>query len=224
MTTTNTTKAAKVTLNSIVFAAAPVLRELKEGESYTKTEMKQFEKELAEHVRTTSLDLARYIVNKTENTDLISKLLAATVEAIPSVVDEVLKAKQEEEARKAEEKRKAEEERQAQLQAAAEELEKKKQDMLKVLTDNGVDLEVAKAMVAAGAKNLAPAHAVKNSYERVSCTIEGNQYDVPVRGNMSQALKDLAAKYGFADDREGFIEKFRDEPATANAEENTAEA
>lgn len=224
MTTTNTAKAAKVTLNSIVFAPAPVMRELKEGESYTKTELKAFEKETAEHISTTAVDLARYIVNKTENTDLIAKLFAATVDAIPSVLAEMVKQREEEEARRAEEKRKAEEEREALRIQAEKELEKKKQDMLKVLTDNGVDLEVAKAMVAAGAKNLAPAHAVKNSYERVSCTIDGTQYDVPVRGNMSQALKDLAAKYGFADDRDGFIAKFRDTPAEAEANKDTAEA
>lgn len=225
MTTTNNAKATKVTLNSIVFAPAPVLRELKDGENYTKTELKAHEKEMGEYLRSTSHDLAMYLVNKTDNTDTIAKLFAATAEAIPSVLAEVLKQREEEEAAKAAEREKAEEEKRRLAEQEEKELQAKKEEMLKHLTDTlGLDLAVAQAMVATAAKKLTTGNQAKNSYERVTCTIEGNQYDVPVRGNMSQALKDLAAKYGFADDRDGFIEKFRDEPATANADANTAEA
>lgn len=225
MTTANNAKATKVTLNSIVFAPAPVLRELKDGENYTKTELKAHEKEMGEYLRSTSHDLAMYLVNKTDNTDTIAKLFAATAEAIPSVLAEVLKQREEEEAAKAAEREKAEEEKRRLAEQEEKELQAKKEEMLKHLTDTlGLDLAVAQAMVATAAKKLTTGNQAKNSYERVTCTIEGNQYDVPVRGNMSQALKDLAAKYGFADDRDGFIEKFRDEPATANADENTAEA
>lgn len=225
MTTANNAKATKVTLNSIVFAAAPVLRELKEGESYTKTELKAHEKEMGQFIRNTSHDLAMYLVNKTDNVDVITKLFAATADAIPSVLDEVTKQREAEEKAKAEERAKAEEEKRKLLEQEEKELQAKKEEMLKHLTDTlGIDLAVAQAMVATAAKKLTSGNQAKNSYERVTCTIEGNQYDVPVRGNMSQALKDLAAKYGFADDRDGFIEKFRDEPATANADENTAEA
>ncbi len=225
MTTANNAKATKVTLNSIVFAPAPVLRELKEGENYTKTELKAHEKEMGEYLRSTSHDLAMYLVNKTDNIDTIVKLFAATAEAIPAVMDEVIKQREEEERAKEEAREKAEEEKRKLQEQAEKELEQKKQEMLDTLTKTmGLDLAVAQAMVATGIKNLATGNQAKNSYERVTCTIEGNQYDVPVRGNMSQALKDLAAKYGFADDRDGFIEKFRDEPATADADENTTEA
>lgn len=225
MTTTNNAKATKVTLNSIVFAPAPVLRELKEGESYTKTELKAHEKEMGEYLRSTSHDLAMYLVNKTDNTDTIVKLFAATAEAIPAVLDEVIKQREEEEAAKAAEREKAEEEKRKQAEQEEKELNAKKEQMLKHLTEVlGLDLDVAKAAVETAGKKLATGNQAKNTYERVTCTIEGNQYDVPVRGNMSQALKDLAAKYGFADDRDGFIEKFRDEPATADADENTTEA
>lgn len=225
MTTANNAKATKVTLNSIVFAPAPVLRELKEGESYTKTELKAHEKEMGEYLRSTSHDLAMYLVNKTDNTDTIAKLFAATAEAIPSVLEEVRKQREEEEAAKQAEREKAEEEKRRQAEQEEKELQAKKEEMLKHMTDVlGLDLDVAKAAVETVAKKLNVGSHTKNSYERVTCTIEGNQYDVPVRGNMSQALKELAAKYGYADDREGFIEKFRDEPATANADENTAEA
>ncbi len=224
MTTANNTKATKVTLNSIVFAAAPALRELKEGETHTKTELKQFEKDMNEHISAQSVDLARYLVNKTDNTDTIARLLVAAAEAIPSVLKEMAEERQKQEAAREAERLAAEEEKRKQQELEQKELEEKKETMLKLLVENaGIDLEVAKAMVAAGAKNLAPSSA-KNSYDRVSCTIDGAQYDVPVRGNMSQALKDLAAKYGFADNREGFIEKFRDEPAKAEAANDTAEA
>ncbi|AMM43568.1 hypothetical protein FDG95_gp423 [Pectobacterium phage vB_PcaM_CBB] len=225
MTTTNNAKATKVTLNSIVFAPAPVLRELKEGENYTKTELKAHEKEMGEYLRTTSHDLAMYLVNKTDNTDTIVKLFAATAEAIPTVLAEVLKQREEEEAAKQAEREKAEEEKRRLAEQEEKELQAKKDEMLKHMTDVlGLDLDVAKAAVETVAKKLNVGNHTKNSYERVTCTIEGNQYDVPVRGNMSQALKDLAAKYGFADDRDGFIEKFRDEPATADADKDTAEA
>lgn len=225
MTTTNNAKATKVTLNSIVFAPAPVLRELKDGESYTKTELKAHEKEMGDYLRSTSHDLAMYLVNKTDNTDTIAKLFIATAEAIPTVLAEVLKQREEEEAAKQAEREKAEEEKRRQAEQEEKELQAKKDEMLKHMTDVlGLDLDVAKAAVETVAKKLNVGNHTKNSYERVTCTIEGNQYDVPVRGNMSQALKDLAAKYGFADDRDGFIEKFRDEPATADADKDTAEA
>lgn len=225
MTTANNAKATKVTLNSIVFAPAPVLRELKEGENYTKAELKAHEQEMGEYLRSTSHDLAMYLVNKTDNTDTIAKLFAATAEAIPSVLEEVRKQREEEEAAKQAEREKAEEEKRRQAEQEEKELQAKKEEMLKHMTDVlGLDLDVAKAAVETVAKKLNVGSHTKNSYERVTCTIEGNQYDVPVRGNMSQALKELAAKYGYADDREGFIEKFRDEPATANADESTAEA
>lgn len=223
MTTVNNAKAPKVTLNSIVFSAAPVLRELNEGETHTKAEIKEHAAAMAEHIRSTSIALATYLVNKTENVDLIAKLFSETAAVLPTVLSEVLKQREDEEKAKAEEKRKADEAKRLQLEQEQKELEQKKEKMLKVLLDNGVDLEVAKAMLDAGAKKLSP-NSGKSTYDRVSCTIEGNKYDIPVRGNMSQVLKDLAAKYGFADDREAFIEKFRDTPATAEENKEQAEA
>lgn len=217
MTTTNNAKAPKVTLNSIVFADAPALRVLAEGEtSHTKAELKAHSEAVAAFISTQAIDLAKYLLNKTENVDLISQLFTATVAAIPGVMDEVLKEKEAEEAAKAEAKRKADEEREAERVQAEAEIEAKKKIMLQSLLDNGLDLAVAQAAVATAAKQMSKGTTSKNSYDRVTCEIEGEVYDVPVRGNMSQALKDLAAKYNFSDDRDGFIAKFRKVESTEN--------
>lgn len=226
--TTNTTaqKAQKVTLNSILFADAPALRELKEGENYTKTELKQFDKDMGDFIKATSIDLANYLVNKTEKVDVISNIFTATVAALPKVLEDREKARREEEERKEKERLAEEARKEEERKKAEREAQEKKDKMLKLLVEGGVDLETAKAVIEAGAKIVAPVTGTKNTYERVPCTIDGEKYDVPVRGNMAQVLKDLAAKYGFADDRDGFIAKFRDEPAVEeeNADAENADA
>ena len=217
----NTNKAPKVTLNSIIFAEAPTLRELKEGESYTKTEQKAFDKDLADHIRVVSQNLASYFVQKTSNLDLITSILSATITAIPAEVEaarlaEEMKAKERDRIRQQQERQREEERKRTE-----KEIENKKKEMLKLLLDGGVDLAVAEAAVAAGVKNLAPAHSTRGAYERVTCTILGKQYDVPRRGNMSQELKEIMADEGFTD-RDEFIEAYRDDKAE-NKDENKAD-
>lgn len=216
MTSINTAKAPKVTLNSIIFAAAPALRELAEGETHTKAEVKQHSDDVKAFIATQAIDLAKYLINKTDNIDQITALLTAAVAAVPGVMDEVLKAKAEEEAAKEEEKRVADAAKEAERVQAEKEIEDKKRVLLKSMLDNGLDLAVAQAAVATAAKAMAKGTNAKNSYDRVTCEIDGEVYDVPVRGNMSQALKDLAAKYNFSDDRDGFIAKFRKVESTEN--------
>lgn len=215
---TNTVKAPKVTLNSIVFAAAPVLPALAEGETaHAKEVVTSHKTELATFIENQGKALAHYLLGKTTETDTVLAIFKSAVKVLPTVQAEILKAEEEEKA-KIEAKRieDAEAEEKARKQAA-EALEAKKAEMLELLTNSGVDLVIAKAMVEAGLKTSTPASA-KNAYERVNCTIDGVSYDVPVRGNMSQVLKDLAVKYGFADNREAFIEKFKTVAAETSAE------
>ncbi len=208
MTTANKTK---ITLNSLIFSAAPVLPELKEGEKRTKTQEKEFEKDLADHINVTSTNLAEYFIERSPiDLEVVQRILAETSKAIPSVLKDMQERKEAEEKRKEEERAKRlaeeEEERNKQIQLAEEQKEK----VLQAMLDLGLDLEVAKAAAETAGQKLMPAvSGAKHSYDRIECKIEGKLYQVPVRGNMSQELKDLAAKYNFSDDRDGMIEKFR---------------
>ncbi|SOK58809.1 hypothetical protein [Yersinia phage fHe-Yen9-03] len=217
MTTTNTAKVSRVTLNSIIFATAPVLADAVEGETHSKEVLAQHKTALAEFVSNQGKELAGFILGKVETPDLIIAIIKEAAKQIPAVqkqlADEAaviaLQAEEQrvKDAEAAELKRKQDE---AALQA-------EKDKMLKLLTDGGLDLAIAQTMVAAGLKAKAPANSPKNSYERVAVTVDGKGYDVPVRGNMSEELKALVAKDG--GDRDAFIAKYRNEPAAQEVTE-----
>ncbi len=213
-------KAPKVTLNSIVLASAPVLATLKEGESHSPEVLAQFEGDVTAFVNTQAAALADYLVDKSDNVEIISRLLSATVTLIPAVLE-----------REAENiaKRKADREansnalkaqRDAENAAAQKAMEEEKQKMLKLLLDSGMDLTMAKAAVEAGAKaKLKAAAEPKNSYDRVTVEYNGKQYDMPVKGNMGNDLKAILSESGL--DREDFIKAYKVE-AESEAETETA--
>lgn len=208
---TNTTKAPKVTLNSILFAELPALRVLAEGETHTKDELTAHKTALAEAVQGIASNLAGYLINKVsaDSVNVYGDILKATAKAIPSVLAEMEKERIEAEA-------KAQAQREADAAAAEEkrqqeekEREAEKQRIIAILTkDGGMSLEVAEAMVAAQQKALGnTTKGEVKSYERVNVTVDGVQYEMPVKGNMSQELKDLVAKSGL--ERDAFIEKYK---------------
>lgn len=210
----NTSKAPKVTLNSILFAAAPVLEAPEEGQTHSKEVLAKHKEGIADHVNTVANNLAQYFVDKQTDTALIIKILAATAKAIPAAVQF-----QKEEAERLEKEReanriKAQEERDRLAEEARKNAEEEGKKMLKLLTENGVDLAVAQAAVAAAAGKLKAATSNTNStYNRVTVTVGGKDYDMPEKGNMSQELKDLVSESGL--DREAFITKYRKDEKSA---------
>ena len=77
---TNTTKAPKVTLNSILFAELPALRVLAEGETHTKDELAAHKTALAEAVQGIASNLAGYLINKVsaDSVNVYGDILKAT--------------------------------------------------------------------------------------------------------------------------------------------------
>lgn len=202
-------KAPKVTLNSIVLATAPVLPNLAEGQTeHTAEVLAQFESEVATFVGVQSNALADYLVDKSDTVEIISRILAATVSLIPAVLEREAeniakrKAEREENREKA---RKAKEAANAEALAA---LEKEKQKMLDVLLNSGLDLATAKAAVEAGIKaKLKAASAPVKSYDRVTVEYKGKQYEMPVKGNMGNELKEILAETKL--DRDDFIKAYK---------------
>lgn len=213
---TNTSKATKVTLNSILFAQAPVLPAPEEGKAHTKTALKEFDKDLADHVNTVSTNLAQYFVEKAVDTDLICKILTATVQAIPAAVQYQKEEADRQEKAREEARVKAQAERERQAAEAEKVAEDNRKKMLELLLSGGIDLAVAEAAVKASAKVKTSHTGATNSYNRVTVKVGGKEYDMPEKGNMSQELKDLVAESNL--DREAFIAKYRVD-ATADAAE-----
>lgn len=211
-------KAAKVTLNSIVLAIAPTLPALPEGQEVHAPEvLTQYESDVAAFVGVQSAALADYLVDKSENVDIISRLFTATVSLIPAVLEReaenIAKRKQEREENR--NKAKAAKEAATAEQLAALEVEKKK--MLQTLLDSGMDLEMAKGAVEFGAKaKLKAAAAPVQSYERVTVEYNGKQYDMPVKGNMGNELKAVLAESQL--DRDDFIKAYKVEAEATDAE------
>lgn len=205
-------KTVKITLNSVLFAAAPVLPELAEGEtSHSKEVLATHKTAVAEHVAEVAKNLAGYLINKVsaDGVGMYADILKATAKAIPSVLAEQEKERAEAEA-KAEAQREADEKAEEEKRVADEKArEEEKERMLKMLTESGIDLVIAEAMVAAKEKATTGGKAKGDvkSYERVSVTVDGVAYDMPVKGNMSQELKDLVTNSGL--ERDAFIEKYK---------------
>ena len=215
-------KAPKVTLNSIVLASAPVLATLKEGESHSPEVLAQFEGDVTAFVNTQAAALADYLVDKSDNVEIISRLLSATVTLIPAVLEReaenIAKRKADREANRNALKA----QRDAENAAAQKAMEEEKQKMLKLLLDSGMDLTMAKAAVEAGAKaKLKAAAEPKNSYDRVTVEYNGKQYDMPVKGNMGNELKAILSESGL--DRDDFIKAYKVEAESEAETENAGE-
>lgn len=202
-------KAPKVTLNSILLAVVPALRTLKEGETHTESELADHAANLETFIGAQGNALAVYLVNKTDEVDTVLSIMQNAIAAIPAVLESeaenIKQRKAEREGKRAQaaaEKAKAAE-AQAKIDAQA------KADMLKTLQEAGFDLAIAEQMVltAQKAKRVANAAPVV-SYDRVTVEYKGTQYEMPVKGNMSQALKDIFADSGESD-REAFIAKYK---------------
>lgn len=211
-------KAPKVTLNSIVLASAPVLATLKEGESHSPEVLAQFEGDVTAFVNTQAAALADYLVDKSDNVEIISRLLSATVTLIPAVLEReaenIAKRKADREANRNALKA----QRDAENAAAQKAMEEEKQKMLKLLLDSGMDLTMAKAAVEAGAKaKLKAAAEPKNSYDRVTVEYNGKQYEMPVKGNMGNELKAILAESKL--DRDDFIKAYKVEAESETAGE-----
>lgn len=216
-------KAPKVTLNSIVLAAAPSLPALPEGQTeHTAEVLAQFEGDVTAFVNTQAAALADYLVDKSDNVEIISRLLAATVTLIPAVLEReaenIAKRKAEREANRNALKA----QREAENAAAQQALEEEKKAMLKLLLDSGMDLTMAKAAVEAGAKaKLKAAAAPVKGYERVTVEYNGKQYDMPVKGNMGNELKAILSESGL--DRDDFIKQYKVETESNAETENAGE-
>jgi len=215
-------KAPKVTLNSIVLASAPVLATLKEGESHSPEVLAQFEGDVTAFVNTQAAALADYLVDKSDNVEIISRLLSATVTLIPAVLEReaenIAKRKADREANRNALKA----QREAEAAAANAAMEEEKKAMLKLLLDSGMDLTMAKAAVEAGAKaKLKAAAEPKNSYDRVTVEYNGKQYDMPVKGNMGNELKAILSESGL--DRDDFIKAYKVEAESEAETENAGE-
>lgn len=205
---TNTSKAPKVTLNSILFAQAPTLAAPEEGKTHSKEVLAQHKADIADHVNTVATNLAQYFVDKTTDTDVISKILVAASKAIPAAVQYQKEEAARAEAAREEARVKAQAERERLNAETEEKAKEEREKMLKLLVAGGVDLAVAQAAVAGvGKKIKASLTGSNNAYNRVTVEVDGKQYDMPEKGNMSQELKDLVASKNM--DRETFIETFR---------------
>lgn len=213
---TDAVKATKVTIMSILFAPAPVLT-LPEGQEVaTKEETAAHKVNVAEFVAEQSKKLAGYLVNKSTDLDLILAILKGSVKAVPAVLTEI-------EAEKAKElaEREAEAKKQADAKLAADKAQEEADAALQKEVMEGLlkvmSKEQAEAFVLAGISATKKKTATSNgkSYDRVNLTVGEKSFDVPVRGNMSQEVKDLiAAEFGSVEGaRDLFIAKYRTTPA-----------
>lgn len=213
-----TTKAPKVTLNSIVLAVVPSLPALAEGQTeHAADVLEAHENALAAFVKTQAASLTDYLVDKSDEAAVIGRIFTAAVELIPSVLEReaenIAKRKADREANRHAAK-KAKEAKSAEEMAK---LEETKKAMLKVLLESGMDLETAKVALEAGMKaKLKAAAAPVVSYERVTIEYNGKQHEMPVKGNMSGELKAIVAESKL--DRDDFIKQYKVEPAATEAD------
>jgi translation initiation factor 1 (eIF-1/SUI1) len=149
--------------------------------------------------------VADYLIKKSDSVqmDTVLAILKEAVKKYPSL----LKEKAEQEAKDEEIRQQQQAEANAAAKAEEERIKGEKEAMLQKLLTAGIDEDTAAFAVAASfKKKLATTGGV---YQRVNVTVDGKQYDMPVRGNMSKELKELLATKGFKDNREGFIKEYR---------------
>lgn len=220
---TTTTKATRVTLNTILFASAPALPALAEGETeYSREVLDQNKSQVQEFILNQGKEFGQFILNKATDPAQILLILKSAVKQIPAIQKEL---EEEAAAAAAAAKELAEKEAAAAAAAALEaekELEAEKNRMMELLTGAGYDVEVVKTMIEAGIGKKPDAQ-TKGTYSRVAVTVNGKGYDIPVRGNMSEELKELVKAEGFEGNREGFITKFRNVPEVAATPETAGE-
>lgn len=225
VTATTAAKAPKITLNSIVLAIAPTLPALAEGQEVHAPEvLTQYESDVAAFVGVQSAALADYLVDKSDNVEIISRLLSATVSLIPAVLEREAENIAKRKAEREENRNKAKAAKEAATAEQLAALEEEKKKMLQILLDSGMDLVMAKGAVEAGVKaKLKAAAAPVSSYERVTVEYNGKQYDMPVKGNMGNELKAVLAESKL--DRDDFIKAYKVEAAAtdADSEAETAE-
>lgn len=194
--------AKKVTLNSLLFAAAPVLRVLAEGEEYSKEELAEHKAAVSTFIDGQSTLIAEFLYNKLADPSIVVQIL----KSVPKKI-EAARVAAEEASKKAEEDARLE----------AERIEKERSDLaakwLAEFQASGFDLEVAQAMIETGlAKKYGTASTEKKA-ERIVVVVEGVEYEVPVRGNFSPAVKEVMKSTGYEGNRAGFIEAYRKVPA-----------
>jgi hypothetical protein len=213
-------KAPKVTLNSIVLAVAPVLPTLAEGAEHSPEVLAKYETDLTTFIDAQAVSLADYLVEKSDNVEIITRLFTATVALVPAVLEReaenIAKRKADREATRTA----AKAQREADQKALAASLEEEKKTMLQTLLDNNLDLATAKAMVEAGMKSkIKAASAPVKSYDRVTVEYNGTKYEMPVKGNMGNELKAILTESKL--DRDEFIKAYKVEAET-DAETETA--
>lgn len=122
-------------------------------------------------------------------------------------------------------KAKLKETREADKAAQLKALEQQQADMLKMMVEvMGLDKDAALVACEAAMKQKRKAIETASVREQVTVSVNGVQYTMPRKGNMSQALKDLVTDSGL--ERDAFIDKYEVKAvveAPVNEETNTEE-
>lgn len=160
------TKATKVTLNSIVFAA------------------KADDVDTKEHVETQAQALADFVLNKNVDHSVMVKLFKRAAALIPERIAVLEEEKAKAEAVKLEAQRVAELEK-----------ERKAKEMLEQLVESGIDLVVAQAMVKVGIQAQSR-KTTAGGYPEVECEYNGQRIMVREKGNMTTDIKNMIAESG----------------------------
>lgn len=194
--TTETTKAARITVNSCLFTAHPEV--LEGAEKVTK-------EQIDAHVEANAVVLANLLIGKgSAEYTVADKIWKAAMKQIPALVK--AKAAEEAEALAAKEEAKAAAAK-AQAEAdkvMAEKREEIQQAMVNALVAGGMSLEVA--MNVAKVQLLGSTKA-KAAYDRVIVEYKGETFEMPTKGNQSKQVKDALKETGL--DVQKFIETYQ---------------
>jgi hypothetical protein len=186
------TKATRTTVNSVIFSA-PVLAE---GEVLT-TEQR------AEFVATQGNVLAELFHARGGDSKLAFDIIAAAKKALPGLVKAAEQAAADKAAAKQKENSDKAAASAAELELAKQAAEETRRVMVERLTELGMSPEQIDKHLAV----MIQLPKEKTSYESVTVAYNGEQFEVKVKGNISQQAKDAIAASGL--ERAAFIEQYQ---------------
>ena len=126
---------------------------------------------------------------------------------VPQMHKDAKKAAEENAKAREQAKAKLKETREAGKATAIAALESQQKEMMKMMVEvMGLDKEAAIVACEAAMKQKRKAIETASVREQVTVSVNGVQYTMPRKGNMSQALKDLVTDSGL--ERDAFIEKY----------------
>lgn len=215
---------ARITINSLLFAAAPSLPVLAEGETHTKEQIAEHKEATNSYIETQGKALAVWLIEKNHDRALADKVWKSAFKQAKEVEAELAelaeKAAKEAEAAKA----LAEAEAAKQAEEAAKQRAEKIQTMVDTMIASGIPSEVAKSSAESAIKAQEKQKRSNGAYPRVNVSYNGKTFEMPTRGNLSQDARAALEETGL--DRAAFIEAYqvKEESDENSTENDNAEA